>query len=234
MSARRSGPSWRSSPQDPKPALLVFGGWGLERGVEVALEHVRPQAVLLGRQALQLEPATRTEVIVRDELVRQVRRFLLLRARERLRADDLVLVLDLLVREHRVDERRLEVVGERLRFALRASALDHRLPRRQVLIERRRLLEEAQPSIEQLVVELFRLDDATLVLLRLAHDLPRGLHVLRGLEGERLAELLGLMLEVLVEEVLLLLDFLFLRLVLVGDRLRRERVLVILRVQEHA
>ncbi len=83
----------------------------------------------------------------------------------------------------------LEFVGELLRLRRAAAAFDHLLPFRQVRIEARRLRQELEPAIEQLVVELLGVDDFRDVFLRLAQHFPRGGHVLRRLQRERLPEL---------------------------------------------
>ncbi len=88
-----------------------------------------------------------------------------------------------------LDNQFLERRGERLGLLRRAAARDHRLPVLQVRIEGRLALEKRQPAIEELVIELLLLDDLGLLLLRLAGHLPRRLHVLRGLEGERARQL---------------------------------------------
>ena len=61
--------------------------------------------------------------------------------------------------EHHVEQQRLELVGQLLRLGRAAAALDHLLPLRQVRIELRRLRQELEPAIEQLVVELLGVDD---------------------------------------------------------------------------
>ena len=68
----------------------------------------------VGREALELETAAGAEIIVGDELVRKVRWLLLLRPRERLRANDVVLLLDLALLEHDVEQQGLEIVRQRL------------------------------------------------------------------------------------------------------------------------
>src|SRR6478736_9094357 len=46
----------------------------VEAVLQIALEYVGPQIVALDRQALQLEPAARTEVVVGHEVARQLPR----------------------------------------------------------------------------------------------------------------------------------------------------------------
>ncbi len=234
-SARRSSPSRWSSAQPVKRSRP--GRARLARrvvGVEGVAEHVGPERRALRGHALQLESAAGAEVVVGLELVRQVRRFLRLRARQRPGADDVVLLLHLALFEHHRHEQRLEVGGERVGLLRGAALGDERLPVLQERIEHRPLGQEDQPAVEELVVELVLADDLVLVLLRLAGDLPRRLHVAAGLEGERLGQLLRLGVRELAQQLLLLLERLLLGRVFVDDRLRRQRVLVVLGVQEHA
>src|SRR4029077_17083980 len=72
------------------------------------------------------------------------------------------------------------------------------------------------------------------VLLRFAGHLPGGDHVLGGLQRQRLAGLLSLGPHGVGEQLFLVLLFLLGRLVFVDDRLRRQRVLVVRAVEEHA
>src|SRR4030095_11420921 len=84
--------------------------------LEVALKNVGPELDLRRRQTLQLEAAPGAEVVVRDELVRQGRLLLLLRPWPRLVANDFVLLFDVLLLEHHVEDERLEFVREGLRL----------------------------------------------------------------------------------------------------------------------
>ena len=199
----------------------------IEAVVELPREHVGPQVGPLDRHAFQLEAASGAEVVVGDEIARQLSRFLLLGAGQRLGRDDLVLLLDLLALEHHVEQERLELVGELFRLGRAAALLDHVLPFRQVRVELRRLGEKLDPPVEQLVIELLGVGDLWHVFPGLAQHFPSGHHVLRRLQRERLGELRRLGLHELAEQLLFLL-------VVVDDRLRRERVLLIYRVQKHA
>ena len=80
MSARSASTCARRSPlklpleapaaKRSTPGLMYSHARRLEAFREVALEDVGPELHLLGRQALQLEAAAGTEVVVGDELVR--------------------------------------------------------------------------------------------------------------------------------------------------------------------
>ena len=147
--------------------------------VEVALKDIAPQRRALGGHAAQLEAAAWAEVVVGDELVRQVGRLLGFGGRQRARLDDVVLFLDLALFEHRADQQLLESVGERGRLFGGPAFRHHGLPVFEERIEHRTFLQERQPAVEQFVVELLLVDDGELVFLRLAGHLPGGLHVLR-------------------------------------------------------
>src|SRR5262249_57571871 len=69
---------------------------------------------------------------------------------------------------------------------------------------------------------------------RLRGDAPRGLHVLRGLQRQRLGELTALGRLELPEQLLLLLDPLVLGFVGVDDRLRHQRIFGVRRIEEYA
>jgi hypothetical protein len=222
-------------PEDQQAGLeVVVGLCGIEPFLEIALEDVGPQTVAIDRQALQLQPAIRAEIVVGDEVARQLGRLLLLRAGQRFRDDDVVLVLELLLLEHHVEQQRLEFFGERLRLGGAPAALDHRLPFRQVGIEPRRLREELDPALEELVIELRGVDDFRNLFLRLAGHLPRRDHVGRRLQRQGLRQLRRFNPRELLEQLFLLLDLLVLLRVFLDDALRRERVLAVGRVQEHA
>src|SRR5262245_39893814 len=61
----------RRAAEHEQPWLVVFlGGGGIGAVDEIRAEHVRIQEDALARQALELEAAARTEVVVGDELVR--------------------------------------------------------------------------------------------------------------------------------------------------------------------
>src|SRR6266545_687692 len=49
---------------------------GIEAILKISLKHVGPQVGALDRQALQLEAASRTEIVVGDEVARELRRLL--------------------------------------------------------------------------------------------------------------------------------------------------------------
>ena len=221
------------APEHQQPGLEVLRGHRLEAALEVALEDVGPEMCLLCGQAFELEATPGTEIVVGDELVRQVCRLLLPGAGQRLGPDDVVLLVDLLLLEHHLEQHDLKGVAELFRFGFRATTLDHLLPVFQEGIERRRLGKKADPAIEQLVIELLFVDDPRQGFLGLAGDRPAGQHVLRRAQGERFRELTALGLKKIGEQLLLLLDLLLGGLELVDHRLGRERVLVVRRVRKH-
>ena len=233
--ARRSPLSCRSRPQPRNtstPGLMYPSAErGIDALVQIAAEDVGPELHLVGLGRLlssSPQPGQKSSLVMNS--FGRFAGFFFFVPGSALARDDVVLFVDLLLREHHVEEQLLELVGELLRLRRGAAALDHLLPRLQVGIEARRLREERDPAIEQLVIELLLIDDlARPVLLRLAGHLPRGLQVLRRLQRQRLRELPALGLEELAEQLLLLLDLLLERLVFVDDRLRRQRILVVRR-----
>ena len=165
-----------------------------------------------------------------------LRRLLLLRAGQRLGADDVVLFLDLLAAR---TSRRAAAPGTRRPASSPPPRvpprLDHLLPLRQVRIEPRRLREELEPALEQLVIELLGVDDLRDLFLRLAGHLPRRLHVLRRLERQRLGRAASLSVRVNSSSSFSFFSiFLSCALYSSTTALRRERILVVRRVQEHA
>src|SRR5260221_3852268 len=76
----------------------------IESILQIALEDVSPQILAIDRQVLQLEAATGTEIVVRHEVAWKLRRLFFLRTGQRLRGDDVVLLLEFLLREHHVDD----------------------------------------------------------------------------------------------------------------------------------
>ncbi len=203
-------------------------------GLEVEDERVSIERGPLLRRAAELEAAAGAEVVVGLELVGLVGRLLRLGGGQRPRPDDVVLLLDLALFEQHTNQQLLERSRELVRFGRRAAARDHLLPVFQVRVEGRLALEEGEPSVEELVIELLLLDDLGLLLLRLTGHLPCGLHVLRGLERERAGQLVAFGAGVVADHLLLAIQLLFLLLPLRDDRLRGERILVVLGVEEHA
>ena len=96
-------------------------GGGIVGIAQFALEDFGPEVVVVFRQVLQAQTAVGTEVVVGDELVGLVGALLFLGAVERLGDDDFVLFVEILAREHDLDDVFLELVGEFLDFGVAAA-----------------------------------------------------------------------------------------------------------------
>ena len=159
-------------------------------GIQIPLEDFGIEVLLLFRQRLQLEVATRTEVIIRDELIRLLRPLLFFRCRERLIRNDLVLTVDLVVSQHHLNDFLLKLLREPFRLCGRAGRLlYHLLPVLLVGIEGHRLFHVLDPPVQQFVIQLLVFDyPRHFFLLRACNQVNR-FEVFLCFEGKRMRQL---------------------------------------------
>ena len=238
-SARRSALSRRSSPQPRKrssPGLIRLA-WAASAGSAVSrAEDVGPERRVARSACFSSRPQPgQKSSLVTNSFGRLAGSFFFVPGSALRLMMSFSSLISLLL-EHHVEQQRLELVGERLRLRPRVPPLfDHLLPLLQVRIELRRLGEELQPAIEQLVIELLgrRRPSARPPSARRSPSTPPACTSTPAAPASR-ASCVALGAHELVEQLLLLLDLLVLRVVLVDDRLRRQRILVVRGVEEHA